>query len=232
MTGVSVRNTRQDDFPGIIDLCKWVYRGSPPWRIEQLASHLAVFPEGQLVAVDSSSGRVVGMAGSLIIRWDDYGMEHTWREVTAAGMFTNHDPQNGRTLYGAEVMVDPRLQRSGIGSKIYAARRELAERLGLRRIRASARLRGYHEHADQMSAEEYVIKILRGEFKDPTLSFQLKHGFDVIGVVSGYLLNDPESLGNAAVIEWLNLHVAKPEDYATRDPRFLRPGKSAQAKAS
>jgi GNAT superfamily N-acetyltransferase len=221
--GVTVRNTQSDDFPGIIDLCQLVYRDSPPWHIEQLASHLAVFPKGQLVAINAGDGHVVGMAASLIVRWDDYGMEHTWRDVTAAGMFTTHDPPNGRTLYGAEVMVDPRLQRSGIGSKLYAARRALAEQLGLRRIRAAARLRGYHRHAGQMSAEDYVIQIIRGELKDPTLSFQLKHGFDVIGVVAGYLRHDPESLGYAAVIEWLNPAIASTEDSSHRDRRFARP---------
>jgi GNAT superfamily N-acetyltransferase len=223
VSDITIRNTRPDDFDGIIELCQLVYRETPPWRIEQLASHLAVFPEGQLVAVDTETGRAVGMAASLIVRWDDYGMDHTWRDVTAAGMFTSHDPQNGRTLYGAEVMVDPSLQRSGIGSKLYVARRALADRLGLRRIRAAARLRGYHRHADKMTAEDYVIKIVRGELKDPTLSFQLKHGFEVIGVVSEYLRHDPESLGYAAVIEWLNPAVTKPEDISHRDRRFVRP---------
>jgi hypothetical protein len=78
------------------------------------------------------------------------------------------------------------------------------ERLGLRRIRAGARLRGYHAHADRLTAEEYVARVVRGEIHDPTLSFQLKRGFKVIAVVSGYLRHDPESLGHAAVIEWIN----------------------------
>jgi hypothetical protein len=39
-------------------------------------------------------------------------------------------------------------------------------------------------------------------------------------VVQGYLRHDPESLGHAAVIEWLNPQVARPEDAAGRDPRF------------
>jgi GNAT superfamily N-acetyltransferase len=219
---VTVRNTRPEDFPGIIELCRRVYQASPPWNVEQLASHLALFPEGQFVAVEPAARAVVGMAASLIVRWDDYGMEHTWRDVTDRGMFTTHDPVNGRTLYGAEVMVDPRVQRAGIGTKLYRARRELVERLGLRRIRAAARLRGYHRHTGKMSAEDYVIGIIRGRFKDPTLSFQLKQGFEVIGVVAEYLRHDPESLGYAAVIEWLNHLVATPGDSSKRDPRFLR----------
>ena len=73
-----------------------------------------------------------------------------------------------------------------------------------------------------MTADEYVVRVIRGGTKDPTLSFQLKQGFDVLGVVAGYLHSDPESLGSAAVIEWLNPKVAKPEDYSSRNPRFRR----------
>jgi hypothetical protein len=73
-----------------------------------------------------------------------------------------------------------------------------------------------------MPPEEYVQKVVRGELKDPTLSFQLREGFDVLAVVEGYLRNDPESLGYAAVIEWLNPAAVQPQDSAGRDPRFQR----------
>jgi GNAT superfamily N-acetyltransferase len=198
----TVRNTCHADFPGIVALSRRVYPESVPWSETQLASHLEVFPEGQFIAVADDA--VVGMAASLILLWDDYEMDTTWRDFTEGGTFRNHDPEHGRTLYAAEVMVDPAWQGKGIGGKIYEARRRLVERLGLRRIRAGARLRGYHAHADRLTAEEYVARVVRGEIHDPTLSFQLKRGFKVIAVVSGYLRHDPESLGHAAVIEWIN----------------------------
>jgi GNAT superfamily N-acetyltransferase len=144
------------------------------------------------------------MAASLIVLWDDYSITTTWRDFTDAGRFTNHDPARGRTLYGAEVMVHPRRQGMGIGTQLYAARAALVRRLGLLRIRAGARLRGYHRHAATLSPEAYVARVVRGELRDPTLSFQLRQGFHVLAVVSGYLRYDPESGGNAAVIEWLN----------------------------
>jgi GNAT superfamily N-acetyltransferase len=199
---IDVRETRQEDFDGIIELTRRVYPGSAPWSPEQLASHLAVFPAGQFVAVAEDS--IVGMAASLIVLWDDYEFDTNWRDFTAAGTFTNHDPERGRTLYGAEVMVDPTRQGQGIGSVLYEARRALTIRLGLRRIRAGARLRGYHHVADRMSAHEYVRRVESGELTDATLTFQLHRGFHVLAVVSGYLRHDPESLGYAAVIEWLN----------------------------
>jgi GNAT superfamily N-acetyltransferase len=220
---IVVERTRPEHFSGIQELCTRVYPESPPWTDDLLSSHLNVFPEGQFVAVDKANGHVVGMAASLVIKWDDYEIDSSWRAFTDAGRFTNHDPVNGRTLYGAEVMVDPTLQRRGIGAKLYTARRNLVESLGLLRIRAGARLRGYGRYASKMTPEEYVIKVIRGELKGPTLTFQLRHGFEVIAVVSGYLRHDPESLGYAAVIEWLNKKVARPEDFAAQPARFKRP---------
>lgn len=218
---VQIRQTRPEDFPGIIAVCLAVYPESKPWRVDQLESHLRVFPEGQLVAVTPAE-RVVGVASSLIISWNDYDPAEGWGDFTAKGMFTNHDPERGRTLYGAEVMVDPTEQGAGIGHLLYAARREIARRLGLRRIRAGARLRGYGEHADAMDAEAYVRMVVSGEQGDPTLSFQLKEGFHVLAVVPNYLGSDPESQGFAAVIEWLNREVATAEEVAEAERRWAR----------
>jgi len=227
-----VRELCRQDFDAVIDLCRRVYTTSKPWTEEQLESHLRVFPAGQLVAVDAASGALFGLASSLIVHWDDYAFDAEWREWTAGGFFTNHDPVGGRTLYGAEVMVDPEVQRRGIGRRLYAARRDLVRGLGLRRIRAGGRLRGYWRWAARMSPEDYVQRVVRGELKDPTLSFQLREGFDVLAVVSGYLRYDAESLGYAAVIEWLNPEVARPEDWSGRDPRFRRvPPRPADAGA-
>ena len=227
---VVVEATRPEDFPGVIRLCRAVYPASPPWTEAQLASHHGVFAEGQLVARDPGDGTVVGMAASLVVLWDDYEFTTPWRDFTAHGMFTNHDPARGRTLYGAEVMVHPGWQGRGVGSALYRAREALVRRLGLLRIRAGARLRGYGAVADRMRAEEYVERVVRGELADPTLTFQLRRGFRVLAVVPGYLRHDPESLGHAAVIEWLNPAVATPADRAAGDPRYrVRPANGVPA---
>ncbi len=219
--GVTTRQTRPEDFPGIIRICLAVYPESRPWREDQLASHLNVFPDGQLVAVTEDE-RVVGVASSLIILWSDYDVTGGWADFTDRGMFTNHDPAQGRTLYGAEVMVDPSEQGSGIGHMLYAARREIARRCGLLRIRAGARLRGYGEYAGEMDADSYIRKVVAGELGDPTLSFQLKEDFHVLALVPNYLGSDSESQGYAAVIEWLNREVATPEEVAEAKRRWSR----------
>src|SRR5262249_52909235 len=199
---VSVRNTEPRDFGQIGELCRCVYPNEKPWTAEQLASHLRVFPEGQFVALDRDLDRVVGMSANLIVRWECYDDFDSWEDFTADGMFTNHDPVHGRTMYGAEAIVDPTLQGHGIGGKLYATRRELIERLALPRIRGGARLRSYHSYARGMSAADYVVKVVHGEIDDQTLSFQLHEGFHVLAVGPPYPTDDPHRLGSAAPAEW------------------------------
>ncbi len=201
---VVVRETTREDFPGIIALCERVYPDSPCWSEYALASHLELFSEGQFVAIDRETGDIVGMAASLIVRWNEYDMTDSWRDFTDSGMFTNHDPENGRTLYGAEIMVDPDRQGLGVGGALYEAREALTRRLGLKRIRAGARIPGFGAVAESMSAREYVSLVERGLMRDATLSFQLNRGFTVVAIVDGYLRGDSESQGWAVVIEWKN----------------------------
>ena len=220
--GIRTRPMRRKDIPAIIALTREVYPESKPWTEAQLASHLEIFPEGQVVAEDLATGEIVGMAASLIVFWDDYDMSASWRDFTAGGTFINHDPAMGRTLYGAEVMVKPTRQGEGIGGLLYNARKRIAKKFGLLRIRAGARLRGYGKHADRMSPDEYVRNVESGAIVDPTLTFQLKRGFHVLAVVRGYLHDDPESRGYAAVIEWLNPEVATEADYERARRRIPR----------
>ncbi len=120
-------------------------------------------------------------------------------------MFTNHDPINGRTLYGAEIIVDPALQGHGIGSRLWGTHQAVAD---------------------------YVLQVVQGLLWDRTLSVWLHEGCHVLAVVPHYLSDDPETLGYAAVTEWLNPQVAQPEHYAGRPTDYLHPAVKPPAPAS
>lgn len=216
----TVSPMQPSDIADIIALCRRVYPSSPPWTATQLLSHLEIFAEGQQVA-RTADGKLAGMSASLIIRWDEYDALGTWRDFTSGGTFRNHDPSSGRTLYGAEIMVDPTVQGCGVGSALYRARRELAETLGLLRIRAGARLAGYGDAYQQLTPWDYVLDVVSDRRRDPTLSFQLSRGFHVFDVVHGYLEHDPASRGWAALIQWVNPAVATQRDYGVADPRLI-----------
>ena len=65
------------------------------------------------------------------------------------------------------------------------------------------RLFNYTEYADRMSPSEYVEKVMKGELKDPVLSFELDNGFRFVKILPNYL-DDVRSLNYASFIEWLN----------------------------
>lgn len=196
-----VRHTRAEDIPELIRLQQRVYPDIPPWTRAKLSHQLDVFPQGQVTA--ECGGRVVGCASSLVVLWDDWAEAHTWKEITAAGTFRNHNPE-GRTLYGAEVFVAPEVRGAGIGHLLYEARRTVCRAMNLKRIIACGRLPGYHRHADQMDVELYAKKVVWGDLKDLVLSFQLREGFRYCGVIEGYIPEDRESCGHASIIAWLN----------------------------
>jgi len=201
MCPVRIRPTQIDDLAELIALQARVYPDIPPWSLKKLRAQLEVFPQGQIVAEDKNG--LLGCASSLIILWNDWSEAHNWAEITGNGTFDNHNPQ-GKTLYGAEVFVDPTRHGAGIGHLLYKGRRDLCRAMNLKRIIACGRLPGYHLSAGQLTPELYVQNIVWGDLTDPVLSFQIKEGFSYCRIMEGYIPEDAESRGNAALIVWLN----------------------------
>lgn len=202
---VRIRPIQREDIPHLIALNKRAFplmaEENVVWSERQLKNHLRLFPDGQLAA--EINGKVVGAIASLIISKErDPYRAHTYAGITDGGYFHNHD-SSGDTLYGADVYVDPDCQGCGAGAALYEARRRLCKSLNLRRILAGGRLSGYSELANDLTPESYVQKVKDGELHDAVLSFQLREGFTVRGILRNYI-TDPMSLNNASLIEWLN----------------------------
>jgi predicted amidohydrolase/GNAT superfamily N-acetyltransferase len=198
---IIVRRMTPDDVPAVVELQRRVYTERLAWTADELAKHLAVFPEGQLIAVDEA-GRLVGSASSLIIDWDDYAESAKWSAITGRGTFDTHNPL-GKTLYGADMCVDPLARRHGVGSLFYEARKGMVRERELKRLLTGGRIPGYAQAGPGMTPAEYVAEVVAGKRKDPTLSFQLANGLVVLDVVPDYL-EDSESRGFATLLEWLN----------------------------
>ncbi len=199
---VRVRVIRPEDIPAVIALSRGVYGAEGAWYTRELIAHQRVFPEGQLVAVHRESREPVGFAITLLLEARRFGIQANWNQLTGGGTLRTHDPERGDVLYGAGIAVDPKARGMGVGRLLYQAREAMAERLGVDRIRAGARIPGYGAVHRIMDPFRYVQEVVEGKRRDPTLSFQLHMGFNVLGVALNYLPLDRESRGHAAVVEW------------------------------
>jgi ribosomal protein S18 acetylase RimI-like enzyme len=199
---VIIRNIERTDFDKIIELQIVCFPNMEPWTMEQLESHLRIFPDGQIcVELD---GEIIGSCSSLIVNFDDYLEQHTYSEITNKGYIRNHNPR-GESLYGMEVMVHPNFRRMKIGRRLYEARKRLAEKLNLKSIIVGGRIPGYHNHSAEMSPREYAEEVLQQNIYDPVLTFQMMNGFTLKRIITNYLSDDEDSMNYAALLEWNNI---------------------------
>jgi len=197
-----VRNARLEDIPTIQSVYQKVYSDIPGYSEAQLRGQMLTFPMGQFVAV--YEGHVVGYCATFRISERVAFQPHDWMEITGGGFASRHE-SDGDWLYGMEVFVDPQMRGARIGQRLYNERKALCTRLGLKGIVFGGRLPGLSRRWRKVgSAEAYVNLVKEKKIADRVLSFQLRNGFEVMGVLAGYLPTDRESMGYAAHLVWRN----------------------------
>jgi len=162
--------------------------------------HIELFPEGQFVALDGQ--RVIGMTTTIRLDFDFEHIDQTFADIIAGGWCTTHEP-DGPWLYGVDVGVQPDYRGRGIGKALYKARHDLAMRLALKGQVTVGMLSGFGQVKHLMTAQQYYEKLLAGEISDPTVSMQMKAGFQPRGLLPGYV-NDPVCDNWGVLLVWDN----------------------------
>lgn len=176
-------------------------------RVEHFASQYAIFSEGQIVVLDDR--RVIGQGSGFFLDFDFDHPAHTFAGICDNFYFRTHDP-DGAYYYGADISVHPEYRGHGIGKLIYRARKDLLRRYNRRGIVAGGLIPGYMRYKGKLSVPEYVDRVVAGELTDPTLSFQLKQGFVVRGLIENYI-EDSASDNWATLILWENPDFVEPK---------------------
>lgn len=199
---IEVRQLTMDDFDALVEMEQLCFPGMQTWGREHIESQLAHFPEGQLcVEID---GRLAASSSSLILLFDPSLEWHNWKAVADDGFIRNHNPK-GDTLYGIEIMVHPDFRGMKLSRRLYDARKEVCRQKNLSQMIIAGRIPGYHQHADTLTAREYIEKVVDRSIYDQVLTAQLANGFAVQGLIPNYLPTDTASCGYATYLEWANL---------------------------
>ena len=205
-----VREAQVADIDGIGELVARAYPTMSPYSRGMLRGQIGAFPEGVWVA--TYADEVVGYCATIRVSEARALQSHTWQEITGGGFGSTHD-DNGEYLYGYEVCVDPEMRRYRIGQRFYRARRRLAEQLGLKGIVIAGRIPGYSRRRNEFAnASAYIEAVKARKVRDPVVNFQFRNGFELIGVIEGYLPPDEESGGAAAHMIWKNPQYVEPAE--------------------
>jgi predicted amidohydrolase/ribosomal protein S18 acetylase RimI-like enzyme len=220
---LEVRQAIQKDVPGIVALVDRAYDRISGYSRGMVRGQINNYPEGQFVAI--YEGRIAGYCASMRIDERLALAPHSWEEITGDGFASRHDP-TGDWLYGFEMCVDPELRGVRLGQRLYEARKGLAERLELKGIVLGGRMPGFARNRRKVSTpDKYLEKVQRGEIRDQVLSFQLRNGFEAIGILRGYLPEDKDSAGFAAHLVWRNPYIdpnSPPQFSVRRDVESVR----------
>jgi len=147
--------------------------------------HIELFPDGQFCVLDGE--QVVGMTST--IRLDLELGDHTFAEIIQGGWLTSHRP-TGRWMYGADVGTHPDHRGRGIARALYSARHRAVRHLGLDGQFTVGMPSGYGAVAHAMSAEDYYAEVVAGTRRDPTVSVQMRIGFEPRRLIRDYI-DDP-----------------------------------------
>jgi predicted amidohydrolase/GNAT superfamily N-acetyltransferase len=220
---VEIRPLTPSDYLQLIDAMKAAYRNwqGSFWSLRAIESLTRKFPEGQLVICYDN--QIVGCALSIIVRYDDYGDDHTYQEITGNYTFNTHD-ETGDVLYGIEIFIHPDYRGKRLGRRLYDARKELCERLNLRAVVFGGRIPNYYQYADRMKPKEYISQVRRKEIYDPVLSFQLSNDFHVKKVLTNYMPEDIQSHEYATLLQWDNVYYSPSRSNNNRITRKIRLG--------
>ena len=172
---------------------------------EQIEAHIERFPAGQFAAQRISgpgAGNYVGMCATMLTSRPPSAPVLPWIQAIGDMTLSAHEP-DGDWLYGVEMGVRPMYRGKGIATALYDVRFDLVRRLNLRGMYAVGMLMGYREHGKKLDIADYAEQVVAGKLKDPTVSLQLKRGFQAHGLVRDYC--EEGAAANAGIlIIWRN----------------------------
>jgi len=200
---VRTQEAMADELAALQEACFPTLAPAERIRAEHYRAHVRVFPEGQHVVVETATGRVVATSTDFRTTIDFAHYQHRYIDAVGGNWLTTHQP-DGDWLYGADVGVHPEFRRRGLATLLYGERQALCRRLGLQGHVEGAMPKGYHFFRETMPIEAYVARVVRGEIDDPTLTVQLRRGYNVYGMIPDYL-EDPSSANYGVFVVWRNL---------------------------
>jgi len=213
----------KDDYEELKEAMIHAYTSMPEsyWKEAQIENLINIFPEGQVVI--RVNGQIAGCALSIIVDYDSFDNNHTYKQITGNFGFSTHTAE-GDMMYGIDVFIKPNFRGLRLGRRLYDYRKELCERINLKGVAFGGRIPNYHKFKDEISPKEYIERVKRKEILDPVLNFQISNDFQPVKVLKNYLEGDSASSDYAVLLEWFNIYYEKKPKQAAVTKKVVRLG--------
>ncbi|MAT56382.1 MAG: carbon-nitrogen hydrolase [Ignavibacteriae bacterium] len=223
INNVSLEFLKYEDYEELKTAMISAYKTMPNayWKGYHIQTLIEKFPEGQIII--RVNNQLAGCALSIVIDYNQFGENHTYREITGNFTFSTHD-EEGDMLYGVDVFIKPEFRGLRLGRRLYDYRKELCEKYNLKGIAFGGRIPNYHKYINDLSPKEYIEKVRSREIHDPVLNFQISNDFHPVRILKGYLEGDEASNEYAVLLRWDNIYYEKPSKKATTKKKIVRLG--------
>lgn len=207
MNEITIRNATIEDLNDVSSLESEIWPQGTRSPKEKFKSRLEVFPEGFFLAYHGDE--LIGASTSEIINYNILSPPISWEAITDNGYISRTHNSNGNALYVVSIGAK---SRSGGGSLLVNAQKELTKKLNLDCLVLGSRIPGYDSYIKdngEVSIEDY-IELLRhdGQKLDPELRFYTRNGLELLKIVTNYMEDDRESRNYGAIMHWKNPHYA------------------------
>ena len=212
MENLIIRTVQKEELDLVAELENKIWPEGTRASKEMFESRFNLFPQGFFVVYKGSE--IIGVSTSEIINYSPKNPPSSWEGITDNGWIKkNHNPQ-GNALYVVSVGA---VSRSGGGSALVQAQKELAKQLNLEYLILGARIPGYaaycKEHQDIL-IQEYVkltksITEGKTELLDSELRFYTRNGLILESIKPNYMEDDAESRNYGAIMVWKNPNYKK-----------------------
>ncbi|MGZ9584544.1 GNAT family N-acetyltransferase [Paenibacillus marinisediminis] len=201
---ITIRSYNENDIDALIDIQRECFPPPFPeelwWNEAQIRNHVRLFPDGALCV--EFDGTLIGSMTGLLMKSEGHTVHLPWAEVTDNGYIGTHRV-DGDTLYVVDISVRPQYRACGIGRILMQAMYQVVVHHRLTRLLGGGRMPGYYKVNDRMTPEQYVSAVLKGELRDPVITFLLRCGRTPVEVIHNYL-DDEESCNCGLLMEWRN----------------------------
>ncbi len=194
---------------------------NPCWEAEKINELAKIFPEGQVVI--KINGHIVACALSIIVDYEKFADNHTYKKITNNYSFRTHTDE-GDVLYGLDVFVVPDYRGLRLGRRLYDYRKELCEKHNLKGIVLGGRIPNYQQYAGQHTPKAYIEKVKGKEIDDPVLNFHISNDFRPSRILKGYLEGAQAQGEYAVLLKWDNIYYEKPSSQVETIKKVIRLG--------